>query len=221
VDAKQPLKYSARGRKPPMDVRPFAAVTGGLVIFGGVLALGIPAAFAVGAAAVAFGLGYSLLPRPKSAAEIVLAPDVTQAMLDDFLARGGKGLDKLRELNLQIHKVDMSKKVDGLCDVIEHILDNCKKDPQDIRSARSFDFYLDKLAQYLSGYIELLDAGSKLQNPDTLKRLTTTEQLIDRATLKFQELHQAMLENDLRTLEAKSGALQMMFGNDEPTAPGS
>jgi hypothetical protein len=204
-----------------VDGRPFAAVASGLAVFAGVLYFGIPGAFAAGAAAVAFGLGFTLVPRPKSPAEIILAPEVSQATLDEFLTKGGKGLDRIRELNLQIPKGDMSRKVDALCDVIEHILDNCEKDPQDVRAARSFEFYLDKLAQYLAGYVEMLEAGSKLQNPEMLKRLESTEQLIDRATLKFKDLYQAMLENDLRNLEAKSGALQMMFGSDEPGALGS
>ncbi len=215
------MKYGDRGRKSPLDMRPYVAVAGGLLALGGVLAVGIPAAFAVGAATVAFGLGFSLVPRPKSTTEIILAPEVTQAMLDEFIMKGGKGLDRIRELNLQIPKAEMSTRVDALCEVVEQILDNCEKDPQDIRAARSFDFYLDKLAQYLTGYIQLLAAGSKLKNAETLARLASTEQLIDLATQKFKELYQAMLENDLRNLEAKSGALQMMFGEDGPAAAGS
>jgi hypothetical protein len=43
--------------------------------------------------------------------------------------------------------------------------------------------------------------------------------MVVRANEKFEDIYKAMLENDLRALEAKAGALSMEFGSEEE--PGS
>src|SRR6516225_4787401 len=112
-------------------------VLAGLGLFGGALAVGIPFVFAAGAGAVAFAAGYALVPRRRSLADLVLAPDVTRGMLDEFLRRGRGALARVRALRPRLEGSPMGSKVETLCDTLGRILDNCEKDPQDIRSARS------------------------------------------------------------------------------------
>src|SRR5262249_47138984 len=127
-------------------------VLAGLGLFGGALAAGIPFLFAAGAGAVAFAAGYALVPRRRTAAEILLAPEVTQQMLDEFLRRGNAALARVRALQPRLAGTTMEKKVVDLSDVLERVLGNCQKDPQDIRSARSLPFYVEKIEEYVNGY---------------------------------------------------------------------
>ena len=189
-------------------------VLAGLGVFGGAVAAGIPVLFAAGAGAVAFATAYALTPRRKTPAEILLAPEVTQQMLDDYVRRGRGALDRIRELNLKIDRRTMGAKIDALCETLDRILANCEKDPSDIRAARSLPFYVEKIEEYVRGYVTLLEAGE--HDRDVLQRLDGTEAMIVRATGKFEDLYKAMLENDLRALEAKAGALSMEFGSEEP-----
>ena len=192
-------------------------VVAGLGLFGGALAVGIPFVFAAGAGAVAFAASYALVPRRRSAAEIVLAPDVTRAMLDEFLRRGRSALARVRSLQPRLKGSPMGQKVDTLCETLARILDNCEKDPQDIRSARSLPFYVEKIEEYVSGYVSLFEASTR--DRDVRQRLAATEAMIVRATAKFEEMHKAMLENDIRALEARAGALSMEFGDEQGDVP--
>src|SRR5262245_37181508 len=195
------------------------SVLAGLGLFGGALVAGIPFVFAAGAGAVAFATAYALVPRRPSAAEILLAPEVTRAMLEQFLRRGRSALLRVVALRPRLHKTPMAQKVDALCDTLTNILDSCEKDPQDIRSARSVPFYVEKIEEYVSSYLTLFEASAR--DPDLRQRLALTEAMIVRATARFEEMHKAMLENDLRALEARAGALSMEFGHDQGEAPPS
>jgi len=196
-------------------------VLAGLSLFGGTLAMGIPFLFAAGAGAVAFAAGYTLVPRRRTAAEILLAPEVTQQMLDEFLSRGRTALARVRALEPRLQGSPLAAKVSGLTDTLQRILDNCEKDPQDVRSARSLPFYMEKIEEYVSSYATLVEAGKG--DPDVRRRLEATEAMIVRAATKFEEMHRAMLENDLRALEARAGALSMEFGEEDspPAEAGS
>src|SRR5262245_29795025 len=136
-------------------------VLAGLGLFGGALAVGIPFVFAAGAGAVAFAAGYALVPRRRTAAEILLAPEVTQQMLDEFLHRGRSALGRVRALRPKLQGRPMGEKTDALCNTLERILDNCEKDPQDIRAARSLPFYVEKIEEFVSGYAMLAEAGAR------------------------------------------------------------
>jgi 5-bromo-4-chloroindolyl phosphate hydrolysis protein len=194
-------------------------VVAGLAVFGGALVVGIPALFAVGAGAVAFASGYTLTPRRKTAAEILLAPEVTQQTLDDFRRRITSAVARMRELQKRIGRTSMAGRIDALSALLDKILATCERDPQDIRAARSLPFYVEKIEEYVKGYVDVYEVGE--QDQDVLNRLRGTEAMVVRATDRFEEIHRAMIENDLRALEAKAGALSMEFGTEEPARPAS
>jgi hypothetical protein len=197
-----------------------AGVVAGLAVFGGALVVGIPALFAVGAGAVAFTSGYVLTPRRKTAAEILLAPEVTQQMLDEFRDRITGASNRILALRGRVDGTSMTGRIDTLCELLVRILATCERDPQDIRAARSLPFYVEKIEEYVKGYVDVYQAGEK--DPDVLKRLNGTEAMVVRATSRFEEIHRAMIENDLRALEAKAGALSMEFGaEDDAPRPGA
>ena len=194
-------------------------VVAGLAVFGGALVVGIPALFAVGAGAVAFASGYTLTPRRKTAAEILLAPEVTQQTLDDFRGRITSAVARMRELRKRIGRTSMAGRIDALSALLDKILATCERDPQDIRAARSLPFYVEKIEEYVKGYVDVYEVGE--QDQDVLNRLRGTEAMVVRATDRFEEIHRAMIENDLRALEAKAGALSMEFGAEEPARAAS
>jgi len=210
-DAKRPTRPGF-----PDVGKEVVGVVAGLGLFGCTLAMGIPLLFAAGAGAVAFAAGYALVPRRRTAAEVLLAPEVTQQMLNEFLQRGRAALARVRALEPRLQASPLAAKMGSLCDTLERILDNCERDPQDIRSARSLPFYVEKIEEYVSSYATLVEAGKG--DPDVRRRLEATEAMIVRAATKFEEMHRAMLENDLRALEARAGALSMEFG-EEDTSP--
>jgi len=194
-------------------------VLAGLGAFGAALLLGIPALFAVGAGAFAFASAYALTPRPKRPAEILLAPEVTQQMLDEFRRRIAGSVERIRQVRARIKRAPMAGRLDTLCELLNKILANCDRDPQDIRAARSLPFYVEKIEEYVNGYATVFEAGE--HDSDVVKRLQATEAMVERATDRFEEIYRAMLENDLRALEAKAGALSMEFGAEEPAEPAS
>lgn len=189
----------------------------GLAVFGGAIVVDIPVLFAAAAAAVAFASGYMLTPRRRTAAEILIAPEVTQQMLDEFRDRIAGALGRILTLRGRIARTSMAGRIDALCELLNRIVANCERDPEDIRAARSLPFYVEKLEEYVTGYVDLYEAGE--QNPEVRKRLSGTEAMVARATARFEEIHRAMLENDLRALEAKAGALSIEFGAEDPTHP--
>ena len=195
----------------------FAGVAAGLAVFGGAVAVGIPLLFAVGAGAVAFASGYALTPRRKTAAEILLAPEVTQQMLDEFRDRIAGASNRILALRGRVARTSMAGRIETVCELLVRILATCERDPQDIRAARSLPFYVEKIEEYVRGYVDVYEAGER--EPDVLKRLSGTEAMVVRATERFEEIHRAMIENDLRALEAKAGALSMEFGAEDPTSP--
>ena len=207
-----------RSRSALPDVgKEVAAVVAGLGLFGGALAVGIPFVFAAGAGAVAFATAYTLVPRRRTAAEVLLAPDVTQQLLDEFLRRGRSALARVRALRPRLEGTPMGGKTDALCGTLQRIFDDCEKDPQDIRSARSLPFYVEKIEEYVDSYATLAEAGQR--DHDVRTRLEATEAMIVSATAKFEDMYRAMLENDLRALEARAAALSIEFGGEEPAAP--
>src|SRR5262245_15839495 len=216
-----PDRPNPRGRPAGPELPDFGkevvGVLAGLSLFGGALVAGIPLVFAAGAGAVAFAAGYALVPRRRSAAEIVLAPEVTRGMLDEFLRRGRSALARVQALQPRLQGSPMGGKVGTLCDTLARILDNCERDPQDIRSARSLPFYVEKIEEYVRGYVTLFEASAR--DPDVRQRLQASEAMMVRATAKFEEMHKAMIENDLRALEARAGALSMEFGREDGDPP--
>ena len=191
----------------------------GLGAFGAALVMGIPAWFAIGAGAVAFASAYALTPRPKRPAEILLAPEVTQQMLDDFRSRIAGSVERIGQLRARIPRTPMAGRLDTLSELLDKIVVNCERDPEDIRAARSLPFYVEKIEEYVKGYVSVFEAGE--HDNDVVKRLQATEAMVVRATDRFEEIYRAMLENDLRALEARAGALSMEFGAEEPAESAS
>src|SRR5262245_65010780 len=121
-------------------------------------------------------------------------------MLDDFRRRILGAVGRMRELGQKIGRKPMATQIASLCDLLERIVANCERDPEDIRAARSLPFYVEKVEEYVKCYVTLAKAGEN--DPDIIKRLESTEAMIVCATGRFEEIHKAMRENDLRSREA-------------------
>src|SRR5262249_3305331 len=142
---------------PPMSRMPDIRkeVAGGfaaLGLFAGGLAVGIPVVFAGAAAAAAFWAAWTLVPRRRSAADSVLAPRVEQESVDVYVGDCMAAVLRIEISGKAIEGTPIGPRMKELSTLLRRILEDCRKDPSDIRVEPQLPALLEMLASMLERY---------------------------------------------------------------------
>jgi len=199
-------------------------------IVGGVVGLGLfagaaVASFPLGIAAAAGALGYIggwlFTPRKKESHEILLDGGVSQAQLDDYVARLRKSAAELATLEVRIVEAGMRKRVDDLRVMTMRIAETVLKDPRDIRNEPSLPMWSEEIVVRISTYAELAAATTETRRGS--RQLDDCRTMVERAVAAFEQIHHDMLDADMTELSAGSRALREILetkirqGQDERT----
>lgn len=137
------------------------------------------------------------LPRKREAAEIELAPGITQATLEAALAPIRAAAASFGTTAATIQDPPVSQSVHSLARTCRAIADELAGDPKDLRRAWDFvDYHLQQATRIVDSYAKLDHAPDKSE--DERQRLTAVGQAI----LEIETL----FTNQLRALRAEDFA---------------
>jgi 5-bromo-4-chloroindolyl phosphate hydrolysis protein len=169
------------------------------------LLLGVPLVWSLAAGAAGWGAGL-LVFRRRPAVEVAL-DGATREMR---LAALREGTDKLADIRRTVSRIADPRvrgKGDAVCTVVQNILEDLRKDPGDIRSARQFlSYYLDATGRIFTRYVELADTG--LATADIASSMRRVEQTMDTMRSAFEKQHARLLEHDVLDLDSEIALLE-------------
>jgi len=196
-------------------------VAGGVAalgLFAGGLAVGIPVVFAGAAAAAAFWAAWSLVPRGRSAADVVLAPGVSQENLDAYVGDCMAAVLRIEMSGKAIDGTPIGPRMKDLSTLLRRILEDCRKDPSDIRVEPQLPALLEMLASMLERY---RDVAPRADHAGPVRaQLKQIEDAVGTSIRWLLELEQRMLHNDILDGTAQAQTLiQVMKSQLEEIAP--
>lgn len=155
----------------------------------------------------------------KTPAVRMQAAGLTQEMVDEALRDGRAKLSELRRQADRIPAVSVKRKVQDIAGLVERILDDIRRDPKDLRSARQFmGYYLDATTKIVGKYVEISERDvSSTEIDASLRRVEGTLDTIKGA---FQRQLARLLEDDVMDLDTEVELLEKTiemegFGKDE------
>ncbi|MDQ1354621.1 MAG: hypothetical protein QG657_4930 [Acidobacteriota bacterium] len=181
-----------------------AALIGGgaFVLFLLVLKIGIIVSLAVGA--LGYGAGLLIFSSKKPDKMMIEAHlhGVSEEMLKKTLEEGYWKLGQIRAFAGRIQDKRISRKVEAIGNAVEEIFENFKKDPKDIKAARSFlNYQLDAAIKVITKYYEL--SNRRVQSADITGSLNKTESLLESIEKAFKNQLAKLLEDDVMELDTE------------------
>ncbi|PON19832.1 hypothetical protein C2W62_00650 [Candidatus Entotheonella serta] len=171
------------------------------------------------AAILAIGLYVGLrfcLPAATSLDDIVHAGGVTERERQALLRDSRQHLQRIHDLSHQIktQRPSFAPSVQQLEQLIRAIVSRLEQEPDATRHVGMLPLYLSKMTDNLDRYINLLPRVG--HDAQAQKRLSVTEDMVQRATTSFEHLRQQLYRDDWMALEAEAEALKSLLETDLP-----
>jgi 5-bromo-4-chloroindolyl phosphate hydrolysis protein len=196
-----------------------AGIIGGAAFVVLWLVIGLPIVLSLVIGAAAYGaslLVFRRSPRPLN----VEIPGVPRELREAALREGQQKIAELRGLAPRISAPSVRAKFDLVVASAERIVDDLKKDPKDIRSARQFlSYYLDATVKIAGRYVEL--SSKNLDSASITEPLRRVESMLDVIHAAFEKQHAVLLQNDVMDLDAEMTLLKQTLtmeglGSEDP-----
>ena len=154
-----------------------------------------------------FGAGMLLFSRKKPE---VIAQEID---LKTAVSNGQKKLVEIQKFQKLIKKPVVVAKVKEICEVIEKILEDLEKDPQDLKAARQFlDYYLDSTIKILNRYVEL--SAQNISDDSIKASLLKVENMLQTIKDAFEKKLAQLLSNDVMDLDTELSLLDQSINMD-------
>jgi 5-bromo-4-chloroindolyl phosphate hydrolysis protein len=143
---------------------------------------------------------------------------ISKEMYETAIAEGSRKLSKLRASADRIQDRTVQVKAKNICALTEKILDDIKKDPKDVKPARSFlNYYLDTAMNILKQYNEL--AVQKVSSEEVKEVIKKVDRTLGTLEQAFEKQLEKLMENDVLALNTELTVLERTiemegFGKD-------
>jgi hypothetical protein len=187
----------------------FAGI-GGAASLAGASLVGAPLWLAVAVGLAIFGGVQLAFPSHKPPSEILHKEGITAGELQRTLAGIEERMRFFMEVASQV-KPDFRKALNELCEVIQDIAANFRKDPKDIRhpEVASFQPILDMLRNSLQGYLQL--AQRETLTKDEEQSLDRIEKVIHLTIPGMRRLLSALTHEERRAMDADAMTLEALL----------
>lgn len=139
--------------------------------------------------------------------------DIEYENIQDILR---ENKDKIREVckDTEVLSGEIKEKVKKLCEISEQILENVKKNPQNIKSVkRVFSYYLETTDKILDIYTEL--SKQDIQSTEMKARLKKVENTLDLIITVFQQYIEKSMETEAINLDIEIELLEKVIKMEE------
>ncbi|MBN2432714.1 MAG: 5-bromo-4-chloroindolyl phosphate hydrolysis family protein [Acidobacteria bacterium] len=186
----------------------FAGLIGGAVFLFLLFVVNIGLLIALGGATAGFVAGLLLTIKGKAKKSLnIFLEGVTDEVVREKLQQGLGKLDTMQELASQIQQETVRRDADAVIEIVIKILEDLKKDPKDIKIARSFlDYYLDTTINILRRYVDLSE--HKQYSPDIQRSLAKVETMLGTIRRAFEKQLARLLADDVLDLDVELEVLE-------------
>jgi hypothetical protein len=133
--------------------------------------------------------------------------DEKPADLESALQEGRRKLAEIRSYGRKIPDAPTKAKVDAICESIERIFAEIKRDPVDLKIARQFlSYYLDSTMNILDKYVTI--SSQVVSDPGIRESLERVERALDTINLAFGKQLARLLSNDVFDLDTELSLLE-------------
>ena len=156
---------------------------------------------ALGAAIVSFGLIHFIIPRAQEDGEVMVAPGVTRADLNQVQAQGRVQIARLEEALGRLPDKDPAMAIiRSIEDIFGSIYTNLDNDPGDIPTSRAFlSFHSNDAIGLIESYSKLV--SNRLPDDGKMEQITASRDRFVSIEKAFRAQYNAMLANDVSALE--------------------
>ncbi len=143
---------------------------------------------------------------------------ISKEMYETAITEGSRKLSKLQASADKIQDRNVQVKAKNICVLTEKILDDIKKDPKDVKPARSFlNYYLDTAMNILKQYNEL--AVQKVSSEEVKEVIKKVDRTLGTLEQAFEKQLAKLMENDVLALNTELTVLERTiemegFGKD-------
>lgn len=143
---------------------------------------------------------------------------ITKETHESALKEGNAKLSQLRIYSDRIQDRDIQVKAKNICILTEKILDSIKKDPKDLKPARSFlHYYLDTAMNILKQYNDI--AIQRIRSKDVEEVIHKVDRTLGTLEQAFEKQLARLMENDVLNLDTELTVLEKTiemegFGKD-------
>lgn len=135
------------------------------------------------------------------------AEGISKEILKDTIDEGAKKTAQINSYILKIQNYTVKTKIRKICDISNQILNQIKKNPKCLNSAKRFlNYYLDAVNNILQKYVDL--SIQKVKSDDMKESLAKVEELLDTIIASFEKQMGKLLENDVIDLDAEISLLE-------------
>jgi 5-bromo-4-chloroindolyl phosphate hydrolysis protein len=126
----------------------------------------------------------------------------TQEMLDEELIKRQEQVQQIKFLIQKIKNPEVQRQALKIKTTLEQILDEIRKDPKDLKTARSFlNYYPEAVIKILDRYTDL--QSRNINDPSIQNSLSKAEDLLGTITRAFEKQLTQLLQNDVRVLDTE------------------
>jgi len=127
---------------------------------------------------------------------------VTQEMLDEELIKRQEQVQQIKFLIQKIKNPEVQRQALKIKTTLEQILDEIRKDPKDLKTARSFlNYYPEAVIKILDRYTDL--QSRNINDPSIQNSLSKAEDLLGTITRAFEKQLTQLLQNDVMVLDTE------------------
>jgi 5-bromo-4-chloroindolyl phosphate hydrolysis protein len=148
--------------------------------------------------------------RPKKKRKRTVNEDVKEISKEyheTTVKEGYEKLSKLRALVIKIDNKSVKEKADAVCGMIEKILETVKRDPKDLKPARSFfNYYLDTTMNILLQYNEIF--RQNIRSEETEEVIEKVKSVLGKLEQALEQQRKQLLENNILTLDTELAVLE-------------
>ncbi len=175
------------------------------------LIIDIPFIFSLIIALASFGGSALIIKGNTREKDLVLTyGKVSEEELQKALQSGYSKLKEIKKFNPRIQSKPTANNLTEIEDIIEKILAEIKRDPDDLKRADEFlDYYLDSTIKILSKYVELTTHGIKDKNIE--KSLARVESMLESLKTAYSKQFTRLLTNDVSSLDIELNMLENML----------
>jgi 5-bromo-4-chloroindolyl phosphate hydrolysis protein len=174
------------------------------------LVLGVGPFFSISAGicgCIAGTIIFRLLSAKSVSFDFTSIDGISKEMYEAAIADGSRKLSKLQASADRIQDRNVQITAKNICVLTEKILDNIKKDPKDVKPARSFlNYYLDTAMNILQQYNDIaVQAVSSEEVENVIKKVDRTLGTLEQA---FEKQLAKLMENDVLALNTELTVLE-------------
>jgi len=161
---------------------------------------------ALGIAVAVYIAAFLLIERAPEDHEVYVHENLTQNDLDKAIKYCRQAANKLSKV-AQLKQIEArsAEALKNLAELVDHIADNYKDDPRDLKHSLSFvNHYLPRLLNIVQDFESL---SAKALTPESQNRLHQIGNNIQAYVPHFQSIYDACLENDFKRLELETSVL--------------